>query len=110
MFPKNNVFCPLGGKKGGRRGVYGRRVEIDRRLGSVRTLVELKAMLALIPGVGGPVFTKFEERVFEFCRRREEKEKGDRKENLPTTHPANLGVYNLHYISIHILRLLDYHT
>ena len=71
MFPKNNVFCPLGGKEGGRRGVYGRRVEIDRRLGNVRTLVELKARLAAFPGVGGPVFTKFEERVFEVCKRRE---------------------------------------
>ena len=75
MFPKNNVFCPLGKGRGERRGVYGRGVEIDRRLGSVRTLVELKAMLALIPGVCGPVFTKFEERVFEFCRRRERKRK-----------------------------------
>ena len=74
------MFCPLGGKEGGRRGVYGRRVEIDRRLGSVRTLVELKAMLALIPGVGGPVFTKFEERVFEVCRRRERKRKEIEKE------------------------------
>ena len=74
------MFCPLGGKEGGRRGVYGRRVEIDRRLGNVRTLVELKAMLALIPGVGGPVFTKFEERVFEVCRRRERKRKEIEKE------------------------------
>ena len=56
----------LWGKGGLRRGVYGGRVEIDRRKGSVRTLVELEAMLASISGFCGPVITKFKESVFKF--------------------------------------------
>jgi hypothetical protein len=57
-------------------------------------------MLASISGFCGPVITKFKESVFKFEGAQEtgERKKRDRKRNLPPTHPANLGVHNLHYI------------